>query len=390
MALNDLTPQLRTRLSRVERAVGWFVFLAAALLVFGFAYYIYHTAERKGWFTPKFKYQTCLNNAAGLKLGDPVKLMGFTAGEITEIIPNAPHDYYGVTIRFTILKPHYGYIWDDSKVKVSSDLLGNRVLEVTKGASGIATILEDTNRVPQGILLSKNLVTARAESLAETKKAYPGMAETNAALFDWSVNYAFNQKVEGNPKNFYTNLNEIYLIDPLETAALNERLERVATQIEQAMPNILDLTNKIAAVLDNSARLTSNLNVVAVNVQPVIANVRDLTAQLRGPGALGNWALTSNMNAHLEAALTRVDSALTTVDTNLPATLESINAALENLAGITGNLHAQVNANTNILTNVSKTIVDTDDMVQGLKRHWLLRSAFKPAKTNAPAATPKK
>ena len=390
MALNDLTPQLRTRLSRVERAVGWFVFLAAALLVFGFGYYIYHTAERKGWFTPKFKYQTCLNNAAGLKLGDPVKLMGFTAGEITEIIPNAPRDYYGVTIRFTILKPHYGYIWDDSKVKVSSDLLGNRVLEVTKGASGIATILEDTNRVPQGILLSKNLVAARTESLAETKKAYPGMAETNVAKFDWFVNDAFNRKVEGNPKTFYTNLSEVCLIDPLETAALNERLERVATQIEQAMPNILDLTNKIAAVLDNSARLTSNLNVVAVNVQPVIANINDIAAQLRGPGALGNWALTTNMNAHLAAALARVDSALATVDTNLPATLESINRALENLAGITANLRAQVEANTNLVTHVSQTIVDTDDMVQGLKRHWLLRSAFKPAKTNAPAAPRRK
>jgi len=47
MALQDLTPQLRTRLSRVERAVGWFVFIATALLLFGFGYYIYHTAERK-------------------------------------------------------------------------------------------------------------------------------------------------------------------------------------------------------------------------------------------------------------------------------------------------------------------------------------------------------
>ena len=35
MALQDLTPQLRTRLSRMERAVGWFVALAVLLLVFG-------------------------------------------------------------------------------------------------------------------------------------------------------------------------------------------------------------------------------------------------------------------------------------------------------------------------------------------------------------------
>jgi hypothetical protein len=53
MALQDLTPQLRTRLSRMERAVGWFVFLATALLLFGFGYYIYNVAESKGWFKIK-------------------------------------------------------------------------------------------------------------------------------------------------------------------------------------------------------------------------------------------------------------------------------------------------------------------------------------------------
>ena len=58
MALQDLTPQLRTRLSRMERAVGWFVVLAIALLVFGFVYYVYHTAESKGWFLTKAPYYT--------------------------------------------------------------------------------------------------------------------------------------------------------------------------------------------------------------------------------------------------------------------------------------------------------------------------------------------
>jgi hypothetical protein len=37
-----------------------------------------------------------------------------------------------------------------------------------------------------------------------------------------------------------------------------------------------------------------------------------------------------------------------------------------------------------MLSQISKIIVDSDSFVQGLKRHWLLRSAFKPAKTNAP------
>ena len=62
MALQDLTPQLRTRLSRMERTVGWFVFLATALLLFGFGYYIYHTAERKGWFLIKAHFFPALQS----------------------------------------------------------------------------------------------------------------------------------------------------------------------------------------------------------------------------------------------------------------------------------------------------------------------------------------
>jgi len=46
-----------------------------------------------------------------------------------------------------------------------------------------------------------------------------------------------------------------------------------------------------------------------------------------------------------------------------------------------------VQVNTNLVKSVSDTIVHSDELIQGLKRHWLLRSAFKTPKTNlAPAA----
>src|SRR5438552_18530386 len=98
MALQDLTPQLRTRLSRMERAVGWFVIFATALLLFGFGYYIYNRAETKGWFLKKVYYQTGVVSAAGLKEGDPVKLMGFDVGEITRIEANKPDEWYNITV----------------------------------------------------------------------------------------------------------------------------------------------------------------------------------------------------------------------------------------------------------------------------------------------------
>src|ERR1051325_3253651 len=118
MALQDLTPQLRTRLSRMERAVGWFVILALALFLFGLGYYVYKRAERKGWFKTKIYYKTSISSGAGLKVGDPVKLMGFDVGQITSIIPNEPGAYYNITVEFWIKEPHYGYLWSDSSAKV--------------------------------------------------------------------------------------------------------------------------------------------------------------------------------------------------------------------------------------------------------------------------------
>lgn len=38
-------------------------------------------------------------------------------------------------------------------------------------------------------------------------------------------------------------------------------------------------------------------------------------------------------------------------------------------------------ADTNMLGGISKTVSDTDGLIRGLKRHWLLRSAFKNKKS---------
>src|SRR5277367_4207875 len=144
MPLQDLTPQLRTRLSRMERAVGWFVFLATALLLFGFGYYVYHVAQQKGWFLTKANFFTYVQSASGLNVGDPVVLMGFQVGRITSIAAMPPRTPQAVRIEFIINQinqggqPYFGYIWSEgSRVKIdASDFLGKRSLEVTRGTNG--------------------------------------------------------------------------------------------------------------------------------------------------------------------------------------------------------------------------------------------------------------
>jgi len=165
-----------------------------------------------------------------------------------------------------------------------------------------------------------------------------------------------------------------------ESPAIGDRLEKIVSQVENAVPNFLALTNPLAVVLANTANATSNLNVTLVEARPMVTNFALLSGQLREPGGLGVWALGANGNGQIQLALTNVNSLLSNTDTNLAA-------LLINLAGITGGLNAQVQAHSNLLGGIYQTVMDADDMVQGLKRHWLLRSAFKVKATNPPPAT---
>jgi hypothetical protein len=405
MALQDLTPQLRTRLSRMERAVGWFVFLATALLLFGFGYYIYHTAERKGWFKIKAPFHVYVDSSAGLNVGDPVFMMGFAVGTITSVEPQQPYDPHNVMVKFEILEPYFRYIWrGGSYVKVNAaDFLGKRQLEITRGTNGPAIVVTqpgvwktipeleqlvaaETNhwQLYQDVLdAGSNTVFGAYTMLdAANLQVLAGMnLESNSVFaYDNTIRYKRIVASWDNRVHRYVNFasdRDTAWLRAVETPPISDQLQAMVVQVQTAVPNILALTNKLAAVLDNAATATSNLNVALVEARPMITNFTLVSAQLREPGGPLVWALGTNGNDQLQGTLTNVNSLVGHADTN-------ITALLINLANITSNLNAQVEANSNMLSGISKTVTDSDDFVQGLKRHWLLRSAFKTKATNAP------
>jgi len=408
MALQDLTPQLRTRLNRMERAVGWFVLVATALLIFGFGYYLQNTAKRKGWFKKRVPYFTMIDRATGLRVGDPVMLMGFEVGQITDIKP-LPPDYfdYNVYIEFEVKEPDYGYLWTEgSRARVEADFLGKRVLEVTKGTGGHATYLfyglheltlaeADKLVFPEKWALARDVYDGSGTNLVLVIKALaPLDNETLARLrrlgvekfpaFDTlearkTATAVWDDK-EGRYVHFIPKPDpkaNLYWLLADESPVITERLQQLVDQVEQALPNVLSLTNPIGSVLANSSNLASNLNVVALNAQPASSNLAHLAAELRGPGALGEWVLGTNGQRTLDSALHNANATITHADTNLVLLMENLAHSLDNLAAITSNLNAQVQANTNMLGSISRAVTNADDLMQGLKRHWLLRSAFR-------------
>jgi ABC-type transporter Mla subunit MlaD len=410
MALQDLTPQLRTRLSRMERAVGWFVFLAVLLLAFGFAYYVYTTAERKGWFLLKARYFTFAETATGLKVGDPVKLMGFDAGAITDIKPMPAEQFtYNVYVEFELKTPNYGYIWTEgSRARVATaDLLGKRVLEVTKGTGGYPTYifhpvlwvntaeirnLPDAKNWVSGQELfnpeGTNLIARPLQPVSDPGEllaaGYTNLLMLNTNISQkkftamWDDKQGRYEPILLTPRGYYLRSDE--------SPAVTEQLQRMVSEVEHALPNILNLTNNLALVLSNSASLSSNLNLLVISARPVVSNLTGATENLGRPGALGEWLLPTNVNRHLEGTLSNANATLIAANTNLSSVLQNLNRSLDHMADLTSNLNQQVQANSNMLSAVSGTVTHADEFVQGLKRFWLFKHLFKSKDTNAPPA----
>ena len=354
----DLTPQLRTRLGRLERLAGLFVLVAALLLLLGLGYYVYQTAQRKGWFLTKAPYFTYLRSGAGLKVGDTVKLMGFDAGEITRITAEDPGMAYDVYVEFIIRNPYYGYVWDDSVVKIkSSGFLGSRFLEVTKG----------------------------------------GTSGTKRKLF---ASYHENQsrkltEIYLIKEGVYTNFSKAskFHLEADEPPELGAQLDQVIQTAKDALPNFLALTNQLTRVLTHTASATARLDALLADARPLVTNLTLISSHLSEPkGSLGDWLIPTNLNLQLTQTLAAAHTvlgsanlAVTNTDARVGLLVGNLNESLEHLADLTSNLNAQVQVNTNILSDISSLITDTDHLVQGLKRHWLLRSAYKTKATNAPA-----
>ncbi len=330
MALQDLTPQLRTRLRRVEKIVTLFVVLAALLLLFGFGYYLYDTAARKGWFIPKCRYYTLLMSAEGLKVGDPVMLMGFNVGEIIQVEAQPPDSYYKIFISFDVRRPYYGYVWSDSKLRINSSLLGGRKIELLPGFDGKPTVKEQES-CPYEVLDKGQMVP-----------------------------------ITKIPKGVF--------VAALEDVAISDRAQKLITQIDQALPGVFNMTNQVAATLANVVQITSNINHILIETKPILTNVQVITSNLTNKnGSLGNWLIPTNLNVRLDATLGSVN----TIVTNL-------NTVIFNVSDITSNLNTQMQANDNLIGNVNDLLIETEDMIRGLKRHWLLKSAFPTPKLEPP------
>jgi ABC-type transporter Mla subunit MlaD len=334
--------------------------MAALLLLAGTGYYLKHTAQRKGWLVEKARYYTFLRTAAGVRVGDPVKLMGRDVGEITEVEMMPADDQWSrerelnVYVAFVVRAPYYGYLWVDSRARITaSDLLGNRAIELTRGVDGEPTYRDQEAK-------SIGLWTRRELTEIYDEGEY--------------------QPVTPDTKGFW--------LLALEAPTFNDRAEALLNEVEQALPNILSLTNQLNTLLESGNDAAVNLDDLLTQTKPTLRNVATITEMIKDPqGGLGDWLFPTDVREELvttlntaDGTLRSVDQTLATVSSNLNVSLLSLTDSLDHLAEITGNLNRQVQMNPAMLSQISSVVTNADTLVQGLKQHWFLRSAFKEKK----------
>jgi hypothetical protein len=130
--------------------------------------------------------------------------------------------------------------------------------------------------------------------------------------------------------------------------------------------------------LTNVESVVRNTDQLLVSARPVVTNFAKISENLSGPkGTLGEWIFPTNVNTQLTLTLASANTNVNLLSSNMLVTLD-------NVANLTSNLNAQVQANSLMLSQIAELIVHADQMVQGLKRHWLLKGSFG-GQTNAPA-----
>lgn len=371
MALQDLTPQLRTRLNRVERAVGLFVFVSVALLVSGLAFYVRHRLKEQGYGLKKIPYYTFVSDSTGLKVGTPVKMMGFTVGEIT-VVERGPDTWWmvqsnlNVFVKFVVREPYFDYIWIDSHVKLGGgDFLGTRSLEVTRGRSYDLTAGNWRGKEPW------------------------------VASDDWATDRYLNYNtLPLTYRRLKEQPNGVFLITE-ENPPLPEKLGQIAQTVDAALPSLLALTNKVDAVLSNVISLTAQVEKTLPRVQSAIGEAEKLIGDVRPltqkPGGIGELLIPTNLNSQLTVALDDVHKnadRLGPLVTNISQAVSDMRSTLQVVQNTVSNLQSQLAANPDLAPAVTQVAAKTAQLAETtdtlLKRHWLFRSAFKTNKVANP------
>lgn len=157
--------------------LGMFVIIGLALLVLT----IYFVGKQKNLFGSTFHLNAKFKTVSGLKVGNNVRFSGINIGTVNEIdlITDT-----SVQVNLVIRTKYREFIKTDALASIGSDgLMGDKVLTISPGASGMSAIRDN------GIILSKNAIEME-DVMASVKASVDnaGIITAQLAQFSYKMN----------------------------------------------------------------------------------------------------------------------------------------------------------------------------------------------------------
>jgi len=275
----DLMAALPTRSANREVKVGAFVLLG----LFAFFAALFGLTD-VGTFRGRYYATTVIENAGGMRNGDPVQMRGVNIGRVSgfNMVPD------GVAVRMEIYNRFE--IPSDSRVEVrSAGLLGGMVVDVVPGAS-------DQRVASDGIL-----VGSVQEDILTTATDLGGQAETVLNRANLLLSESMIGSVGASATELQAALSELSALAAYqrqELALLSQSLRRSAEGVERVTSGP-ELDRTVA----NIDSLTTRLDLTAQTLGSASTSLETVLGRIeRGEGTLGRLTADDSLYENLNEA----------------------------------------------------------------------------------------
>jgi phospholipid/cholesterol/gamma-HCH transport system substrate-binding protein len=276
----DLLAALPARSGNREVKVGAFVLIG----IFAFLVALFSLTD-VGTFRGRYYTTTVIDNAGGMRNGDPVQMRGVNIGRVAgfQMVPD------GVAVTMEIYNRYP--VPEDSRVTVkSAGLLGGMIVDVVPGVSDeradrdvilAGTVEADMMTAATGLSTQAETVLTRASMLLS--EGTIGSVGTSAAELE----------------TLLADLSALAAVQRQELALLSQSLRRSAEGVERVTTGE-ELERSIANIDALTAQLdetSENLNAASTSLGAVLGRIE------RGEGTLGRLAADETLYDNLNAAV---------------------------------------------------------------------------------------
>jgi phospholipid/cholesterol/gamma-HCH transport system substrate-binding protein len=280
----------------------WLGFLFfVALVILGFATLLIKNVTLFGH---PLKLSIHFERAQGLRPGSDVRVDGMLFGRVEDVLLD---DKSGVRVLVKLNEPVR--LYQDAEILVeSSSVLGGNIVSIKRGSKSPELVLTDVlpGKSRGGLEEVGDLATDNRENL---KQLIANLKDLSQSLKDGQGTVGKLLKSDELHKE---------AVDTIKTA--KDAITETKAEIKKVGDNVIENVNKITAKLDkgegpvsallNDKKLTDKLERIATNIEDTTKNIKDISDALKKPeGALGRAINDKDMGDKLKSTIDNIERA---------------------------------------------------------------------------------